>query len=314
MSVASGTASSHIDLLSKLRTFITSTASVADRWTELRYVTTSGAEELILRSTNVGVQAYVGIKAYTSSLSSNYAFILNGYTGYSGDPFYELGGAMQASENLIALPLTNSTIDYWFIANNRCIKIIAKIGSIYHQAYLGLMLPYFLPSHWTYPLCIGGSGLANIEGVPVLNNVTGTSVHAFWKPTNAGLTSSYNQVGTLAVRDFRNQWIRPYNDKAFTNNSLASGTWPYCQSIRQTNFSSMTNLRNNLDNSSYTLLPIIVCDAGTVSLLGELDGIKYTTGYGNSSGDTIVVGGTSHLCVPNVYRTGDGDYCAYKLA
>ena len=81
MAIETGNASSHVDLLSKLKTFICDTMTPSgDRWIVQRYVTTAGSEELIVKGVGYGGtdQIFVGLKAYSDSVADNFGLILNG--------------------------------------------------------------------------------------------------------------------------------------------------------------------------------------------------------------------------------------------
>lgn len=319
-----GTATSNVDLLSKLHTFLTATLPSNERWVSQRNVTTSGSEEVILRGVGGGSDfIYIGLKAYSDSASDNYGLILNGYTGFnSGLNFYSQPGTMEVSTGMVALPLSGpsaSNIAYWFIANSRRVIIIAKVGTRYHQAYLGFGIPYGTPTQWPYPLYIGGSAAVrtsgNDAGIAIKGTTSSTAIHAFWKPVNSfdGISGLSVNVGNLAVKAPDGTFRRPYLLVSGTGSSACSGTWPYVEGIRGT-YGGIINLRTTPSGSNYTLNPIIIVEGNPPNMWGEFDGIKHVTGYNLNSESVITVGGESWLCIQDVYRDDDDSMAAYKLA
>lgn len=323
MAFETGFAESHTDLLAKLKTFICDTMTPSgDRWVVQRNVTTAGSEELIVRGVGSGTdQIYVGLKAFSDAGTDNYGLILNGFTGFNTAlSFYDQPGAMQISQTPPVLPLLKSipananAIKYWFIASSRRFIIIARTGTVYHQAYLGWFLPYGTPLQYPYPLVVGGSGMLNSLGVPVKQNESTNQVHAFWKPIDAVNTiGNYpNNFGTLSFRDAAGAWKRPVLSNGGLNSSGGSGTWPYVEAIRNAR-SSYNNMRPNLDGT-YTLGPIIIVEGSPANMWGEFDSIKHTTGNNLTSEDIITIGSDNWLVVQNVFRTSDSDIACFKLA
>lgn len=315
----------HVDLLNKLRTFLTTTLPVGSRWVEQRFVYTYGSEELILRG--VGSSGsdyiYIGFKAYAiESGQGNYGLILNGFTGYNPLlSFYEQPGAMQISDTLISLPLKGSdTVKYWFIANARRVIIIAQVGSRWHQAYLGFGIPYGTPSQWPYPLIIGGSGAVRNSGgnigVPIEGTTSSTAIHAFWKPINVsdGLNGLTLNAGNLAVKAPDGAFRRPYLSVSGTASSLGSGTWPYVEGVRDTTYGGFLNMRSILGTNTYSLNPIMIVEGSPANIWGEFDGIKHVTGYNLDSTHVVIVNSEQWLCINNVYREDNDAMAAFKLS
>lgn len=314
----------HIDLLDKLRIFLTTTLPVGSRWITQRYVTTSGSEELILRG--VGTSGtdyiYIGLKAYSiTGGQGNYGLILNGFTGYNPLlSFYEQPGAMQISDTLITLPLRNTdSIKYWFIANSRRVIIVAQVGSRWHQAYLGFGIPYGTPSQWPYPLIIGGSGAVRNSGVntgvPIEGTTSSNAIHAFWKPINVfdGVVGLSSNVGNLAVKAPDGAFRRPYLSTGGTSSSASSGTWPYVESLRNNGYGGIINMRPILLSSTYALNPVMIVEGTPPNVWGEFDGIKHITGFNIDSTYTVIVGSEPWLCINNVYREDNDNMVAFKL-
>ncbi|HNC58875.1 MAG TPA: hypothetical protein PLP33_25850 [Leptospiraceae bacterium] len=325
MAFTQGWAESHIDFLNKLKTFVCDTMTPSgDRWISQRYTTTSGSEELIVRGKGYSGtdQIYIGLKAYSDSVNDNFALIVNGFTGFNNSlGFYEQPGAMTISECVPVLPLLSSNpvnanaIKYWIMADAAHIKIICRTGTVYHQAYLGFYLPYGTPPTYPYPLIAGGSGVCDSTGKPQKQSDVTSATHAFWKPIDAYNINPINaHVGSLAVKEPGGSWKRIFNtnNTALSNYSACTGTYPYVEETRGY-LSGFSNMRSNLDGS-YTLQPIVLIDGIPANTFGEFTNMRHVTGFNLSSEDVITIGSDTYLVIQNVFRTGDSDMVAYKLA
>lgn len=264
----------------------------------------------------------MGLKAYSNSLTDNYGLILNGYTGFNNSlTFYEQPGTMQAADLHIALPLVKSiptnanAIQYWFIANSRRFIVVARTGTVYHQAYLGWMLPYGTPSQWPYPLVVGGSGICSTSIVPVKQNVSSAQVQAFWKPIDGidSINGYSKNAGALAVKEPGGSYRRPILQSSGTGNSSCNGTWPYVEDTRGL-LGGFLNMRDNLDNS-YTLNPLIIVEGSPANMWGEFEGVKHVTGFGLTSEDLIAYRTAIIGYVCKTYSEPlTGDMVAYQLS
>lgn len=323
MAVQTGNASSHVDLLNKLKIFICDTMTPSgDRWIVQRYTTTAGSEELIIKGVGYGGtdQIYIGLKAYHDVIADNFALIINGFTGYNSLlPFYNQPGAMTLAElppclpSLSSSPVNSTAIKYWFIADPARFMVITRLGTTYHQAYGGFFLTYGTPPQYPFPLCAGGSGVVNGSGVPIKQNDVTNATHAFWKPIDAFNGTSYNShVSSLAIKDPGGAWRRPYMTSNGTSlGSSYTGTFPYCEDTRSY-LGGILNLRNNLDGS-YAMQSVVIVDGNPANMYGEFTGMKHLSGYNLNPEDVVQYAGDDYLIIPNVFRTADSDIVAYQL-
>lgn len=317
MTTLTGFTDTPANLLLTIKNFMTGTVGslpAIEQWSQLRYV---AGDELVLQSSSVSIRAIVGMKIYQDSATGIYSIILNGFNAWNNSlPFYQQSGALQQSQNLITLPLNSNSsnpneIKYWIIANGRHLKVIARIGSVYHQAYGGFIIPYGNPTEWPYPLCIGGSGLVNLSGVPERFSSTSNAINAFWKPQNAFSVGSFNETSTLFLRDGGGNQLRLWNRVSNTITNPSAGTWPYIEQLRET-AGDFTKIRLDTGNG-YNLFPIMICNDNPANIYGEFDGIRFITGFNNTTEDIVSISGTNWLIMQNVYKTGDGEFCAYQL-
>lgn len=289
-------ATSHTDLLAKIRTFCNANSAVEQEWVAGdRYLTKliGGGSDAI----------YFGLKVFTDSGNAIYGLVLQGYTGFqSGQAFDSQLGAI--ASNPPALAGWNSTITYWLFLNTRRLIVVAKMSGTYHMAYCGLILPYGTPAQWPYPLLIGGStyrGDTDNSGKPYAYSVTNGKVTNFWTPIN-----SDSSLGTLAIRDAGGAWYKLLNTAA-SNSYANKGTFPYLYSTRYAN-ARKTPGGNDL------LRPIQVVNNSPLGIYGELDGMKHVAGDGLTAEQTITVGSDTYIVFPNVSRTGADQWVAIKRA
>ncbi len=319
-----GTASSHIDLLDKLMTYVSITVTGSDQWDVERYVTTASQEELIIRGSGYSTtdDIYIGLKAYSDSINDNYALLLNGFTGFNTLlPFSQQPGCMSVSDCPPALALLNSVpvnataIKYWFIVDASRIIIIARTGTVYHQAYLGFYLVFGTPPTYSYPQIVGGSSVCDSLNRPPKQSDVTTATHAFWKPIDSYNINPINaHVGSLALREPGGSWKRIFNtnNTALSNYSACTGTFPFSEESRGY-LGGYTNMRSNLDGT-YAIQPVLIIDGIPANVFGYFTGVYHTTGFNLSSEDIVEIGGDDYLFINNVFRTGDSDGILYKLA
>ncbi len=112
---------------------------------------------------------------------------MRGHTSYNPSaPSFDPVGA---NSNPIGLPLVNSAIVYWFIANGRCFKVITRVNGRYDAMYAGFILSEHLPEDWSYPLFIGGSTYSRSNRASDDSNMHSN----FWNPSGS------NSLNTSAV-------------------------------------------------------------------------------------------------------------------
>lgn len=300
MATATGTATSYLDLLDKLRLFASTNATLTgagqawtvDRWT--------GGNELIMHGPGLsgGQTIYAGIKGYSDGPSDYFNWEVRGMHGFlTGDAFDAQPGESRA----VYLPLWNGSIPYWFIGNGQRLIVVAKVSTVYQVAYLGRILPYGLPAHYPDPVLIAAA-----TGVAATRWSATADPHSnITRPRGAGGTSGavFNHVD--------NSWV---DVTAESNSVMKVYTWPWQWHALYPYSEPMTHIDVNPDGT-YTLEAArLVQESPAVNLLGELDGVAFVTGQSNAAENTITVGSDSWLAVPNIYRSTRDAYCAIKLA
>jgi hypothetical protein len=260
---------------------------------------------------NDGLSAIlVGAHAFQRTDVDYYDWELCAFTGYDAAlPFYGQPGY----HGRLWLPLLNSSIPYWFVADGRRVVVIAKVGSQYETGYLGFVEPYFTPAQVPYPIALGGS-LALSSTAQYWNSVayrhSNSSVqhkaftHSDTQSQGAPANVYYAQA---RARDFSGNWQGYFSRTAdgLTSAPVAGEgrIWPLS--------GGMTNLDTCIDGS-YALFPTVLSD-GTPNHLGQFSGISVLTGQGLSAETLIRIGAVDHLAVPNITRTDRDDFLAVRL-
>lgn len=198
MAWTSGTASDYLDLLTRLKAFVTEQMLPAnERWQVMRWVPGPPAE-LVLKGVGLAGtdEIYVAIQTETSSDYGNWK--LRGYVTYN--PGVAFDAQYNSSQTFYAL-LTLSAMPYWFVANGRRIVVVVKTGTYYECVHLGLFLPYATPAQYPYPLVVGGSYNGSTRwsnAYTYRNHLPRTAGYsgAYWSPTGTWNSSPYFWPGT----------------------------------------------------------------------------------------------------------------------
>ena len=317
--VATGTATDYKNLLSLLRTFLTThtdlvNASPSQTWTEMRW-DTPDEYELIVKGPGLAGddEIYVGIQTYKNEGEDYYNWRLQGFTGYLAGAAFDLQpGAIANTPPSLALH--NNAIPYWFVATGRRFVVVARVSSVYEACYLGFLMPFGTPSQLPYPLTVGGSIIGGTNS-GYRYSTQMVSHRQFVSPGAYGTSntdSAINFSSTLML--LHGDWIALRNYYGISGEGaqsrLGCETWPYGDSLTNDTWALM---RNNMDGS-YPGFPIQAYqETPGDNVFGELEGCLAVPGFGLAAEDIITIGGVSHLVIPNVYRSGASDWWALAL-
>lgn len=308
MAVEIDTATDYLDLLDRLEAFLTTDVSpvwVTDLWDDTN---------LVMHGPGLASEdeIYIGAQAYANAGSDYYGWTLQGFTGYTAGQVFNQPGKISATPPI--LPLWDSTIPYWFVANGRRVVIVAQVSTVYVAAHLGLLKPYGSPGQFQYPLAIGGTGTGYAS---YRFSATGPDASQFIDPGAGGLA---DQTTRTALQVLFGSWLGMRN--FYHNTGLYSRTdrfvWPFSnQSSRiDTPYARSGGVGDYVQAPDGTpvLTPLVV---GTTSpskeVFGELEGCFHVSGQGMAAGDIVTVDSVDHLVVQNLYRTGRSDYWALAL-
>lgn len=343
-----GTATNYLDLLNRLVDFLSNpnrdnstgdpsidelvaiddgigSGEASQAWTVLKYdknYDAAGGYEVYLRGPGMSGEdeIYVGINTVKSAGDDYYNWRLFGMTGWVDgvDTEYQPGITQGRLPRML---LWNQPIKYWFVANGRRFIVVAKISSVYECCYMGFALPYGLPTQFPYPLVVGGSACPYTTGSYNRYSSTQNDHRSFMNPY--GYAAGAIVTGTFDANAYQStlkvlqgtSWIEIQN-KSSSTLYYTNCVWPYCNSENQTyqiNYFS-NKLRENIDGS-YPIFSTIICmSSPSKSIMGELQGVFATTGFGGlAAEDIFTVDGKTYVAFPCVYNADRSDWFALKL-
>lgn len=271
----SGGTLAHYRMLEKIR----DVAVTSGFWTVMRYDTVPVNRELILKGVGyTGTEEiYVGFRTYHDVSADYYNLLAGVFTGYVSSNSFDT----QPGARLSGVPCHNNRVDYWLTVNPQRIACVMKVGTpVYEHFYVGKFFPYARPSQYPYPVICGGmlSGAAATRFSETTHSMP-------YKGNRANLGMRFNTGVWLQVE----AW--PWNNGYITSTSA---------------FSQSGTLRDS--SNTYPLLPVILNDAN--GLYGELDGVKFISGFNNVTENTC---GTDWVVFQDVWRTGFTDYLVLKM-
>lgn len=263
----------HYKMLEKIR----DVAVASGFWEVMRYDTSKADRELILKGEGYtgAEEIYVGVRTYQNASADYYNLCVATFTGYVPSNTFDT----QPGVRLSGVPAHNQRIDYWLTVNPQRIACCMKVGTpVYEHFYIGKFFPYARPSQYPYPIVCGG----------MLNGAAATR----YSDISHSMPYKGNRVN-LGMRFNTGVYLQPETHP--WNNTYLAGTT-----------SAQTQLRDTKD--SYPLLPVILNDAN--GIYGELDGVRYVSGFNNVVENTC---GPDWVVMQDVSRTGFVDYIALKL-
>lgn len=271
----SGGTLAHYRMLEKIR----DVAVASGFWTVMRYDTVPVNRELILKGVGyTGTEEiYVGFRTYHDVSADYYNLLAGVFTGYVSSNSFDT----QPGARLSGVPCHNNRVDYWLTVNPQRIACVMKVGTpVYEHFYVGKFFPYARPSQYPYPVVCGGmlSGAAATRFSETTHSMP-------YKGNRANLGMRFNTGVWLQVE----AW--PWNNGYITSTSAFTGSG---------------TLRDS--SNTYPLLPVILNDAN--GLYGELDGVKFISGFNNVTENTC---GTDWVVFQDVWRTGFTDYLVLKM-
>lgn len=310
MAWETGSVTNYDDLLDKLKTFLTTDATlvaagqnwtvmkdeiITDRYIYFRGPGLAGNDEI-----------HVNIRRFFSAAGGVYNWEFQGATSYDGGLDY----ANQPGSNQTCFYcLSNGVMNYWFFANGRRFIVITKIGTVFVSAYAGFIMPYALPSEYPYPMFIGATSYLESRSYSEPDYYTS----AFWKMGYGYRNTVELRIDSaVQLRLVSGLWL-PFKQNTVTTYEDNSGAiWPYWSiDVASNSDPGIGNLTKNMDGS-YSILPIILYSStyDTKDVFGELDGVFHTPGIDLNSEDTLTIGGDTYLCFQNVEDVGRNDFAA----
>lgn len=309
MAFTTGTASSHKDLLTKLRDYL-----AAQGWTINAFsagATLAAVGNLFVTGPGQpgGQKVNISIQTDADTGTNRYAWKVCGHTEYRAELAF---GQQPFNGPSHWFNLWPNEMTYWFYVNDRRFIVIAKIGTYYMSMYAGFFLPFALPAEYPFPYYIGAT----------------RAFLSTYDEANAGQRSFYDPGpggGSLLSRESRT-WSVVQNGQdqgnvldsygGSNNNAI---TWPLrlpqgeddFQAYYDTAWSQFRLLRPLL-NGVMPLWQVQLYDTPNNEMVGALDGTFVTGGFNRAPEQTIVVGAKTYRLFINVGRNTPKHYFAVE--
>lgn len=314
MSFTTGEAANQNDLLDKLRLWLVSIGWVQLRYTPAAVAGASAQLSLQGSGSGAGDEFYCHIETVFDVATGSYGWKMQSSTGYS--PTLPIASQENLSPSGYFTVWAN-TMKYYFYANSRHFKVIAKVSTSYISCYAGLLLPYALPTEYRKPFCIMGN---NVSLQPASTNNASNRMIA--DPSNGSSYYLSKEGVWLSVYNHVNTGTDAAPMFTATGSPPNVIVWPHSSTGCNTGSSSnkidwSTTGISSLRANSAGELPMIQCQlinclATNRHIVGALDGV-YATGGTNRASEQITTAGSKTLRMfQNSSRNGARDFMAIE--
>jgi hypothetical protein len=373
MAFKTGTATDYKDLLLQLRDFMLGvdvSPNVDRGWRVARQYTDNLSPEpadyeIIFEGT--GSQSpernlYFAVQTYENSTIGYYNWSITGLTAYaSTSPETELknqpgnifgnqisDGPGILNGQIVAVPLQNTSMTYWFHVNGRRVIMVVKTGVSYQFMYCGFIDTYATETEYPYPLMIMGSTFQE-QQVFSDNDLQYSAIPSPFGDS-AGHNSAFagiQSVGWLRFPDGEWRAVKNYYNNSNSSSAIQNYVvrlFPIAESGSTTTIdpdfvfafntafdteffsggqggtpASLLAKTNNSPNDITAIWPFVMVysDPGAVSYhLGELNNCYWCSGVGGvTSEDELFDEGVSprnkYRVFQNIHRTDP--WCFYAV-
>ena len=335
MAYVNGTAADHNGLVAELINFLTTDSGLSSEgnlWT--KPWASSDGSQFVMQASGVdgSVPVFVGFRTAFDATTQSFILYMRGMTGIdSGATDYSQHANPSAE---VAICLDSNPIEYWIMANNRRVILVAKISTVYESFYAGFFLPYALPTTYAYPYYIAGTRGAVAPLTPNWRS-SDTNHTCMIRPTE-GQGAGYGNASTpsayMMLPDGSWQFFSDTGNAALLGNScqmtppnggqggpLSENLYAYFNGNNQGIMGApfYSQVAPNLDGG-FTLFPLTIVSAtpagGNVNeTYGVLEGVYWTPGYDNAAENTVTISGLVHTVFQNVFRSTYIDYFAVAM-
>ncbi len=293
------TAADHVDLFDRLIAFLQDSSGGPD-WTLLDYNSADSRALFVAAGLTALEEIYFGVSLHASVDTDTFALGFWMFRAYnpSLDDLEQPG-----TSAVVYLPVWNTSMPYWFVANAQRLIITAKVSTTYQSGYVGKFLPYGTPGEYPQPYYLG---------MPVSSPTTR------WSTTNEDNRNFWDPGLGARIALPAGTWQRTRNwSESGGGESDVSGSnyvWPYNSNISTTAPRlRYRELRENVDGT-YALWPLILHgELPDADIYGELQGAYAVSGFNNASENIVEIGGDDYLVLQNMHRTTRYYYAAVKL-
>ena len=292
-----GNATDHVDFFDQLVAFLQS-STPGPEWTLLDYETAGSA--LFMSPGMSGLeQIYYGFSIHESVSDDAYALGQWMFRDYNAALPHL---AQPGHSGVVYLPLWNTSMPFWFIANAQRVMLVAKVSTTYQASHAGKFLPQGTPGEYPQPYYLA----APVETATRRWSTIVEGDRNFWDPGGAAVIGLPGAI-----------WRNIENFREAGGESGTDGTnyvWPFYSPVGSSAIiTRYRELRENLDGS-YSLWPLVLNgEDPDLDIYGEIDGAFAVSGFNNATENTVEIGGDDYLVVQNMHRTARMYYAALKL-
>jgi hypothetical protein len=298
-------------------------------------VTAQDKEVILMGEGGGSDQIYVGIRTYPSGSARNWECA--GFTGYDADLAFEsqpgispgrFDGAAGFDEGAF-VPLSSTTITYWFYVDSYSIRAIPRIGTSYMNMYLGFLDRFGTAAEFPYPLMIMGCssdpdklfsstavgfsgmldphGSADVDGPGWLRTPGGTWLAVQNSYVNGG--SRYQRQDCVVYPCSTPKHTNmPAEDRPFLTNFV---TTDFCPASGNPGVASVQLLQTpDSPNDVTILLPATIVESQSSTeyrIHGQMRKVYWfnalTGGSSIVAEDTLTIGGDTYKVFQNVNRS-----------
>lgn len=241
---------------------------------------------------------FVPIYTYVDESQDIYNLCFRGYR-FEDPLIAEQSALNNIGSNSVAMCLRNVPIVYWITAHGGRVMILTKHTGLYQFAYLGFGLPYETPALHPYPCIIAAPS-------PSITKKYDNTEFDFENIPNAGI----NGVAAYGPSGVWNNYGNQNNTNS--NGGNLSGNGVILPRATNTSGGKIGLLRDNLDGS-LPMIPITLRLHSPEHMWGEPDGIRWISGFNNTTESLTREGQIDWISFPSVFRTGVNDWSAMAL-
>lgn len=271
-------------------------------------------------------EIFVGFHPFYRLDADYYNWLVCGFDGHLAAE--EFLTQPNISKHNAFMPLIDSSMEYWIVANGRRVVVVSKISTQYESCYLGFYDSFFPPNEQPYPMAIGASmhrGVQNWAWQPGNSptwesstiwrydqNVSRHSAFTHSDPGTSSITaddSTLTFMANLLVRQLDGSYWPAYagRTKSYVSHQAGLGRtyniWPLTD--------NPVSVNPNFDGS-YTLFPIQLL-AKPVNPAGQLDGVAWVTGQSIAAESELDEGPRKWIVFPDISRNTRLSFFALEL-
>lgn len=312
-----GTAANYIDLLDKLRLFLTTNTNLVNAgqaWTTLDW---SGATEkrLIIEGPGrPGAQPVtLGFQTAQNQSIDSFIWYISGMVAYAGSgEIDEQPGASSTAKR--SFNLWNSSIPYYFIANGARVMVVAQVSTYFMFGYFGHIIPYAAPSEMPQPILIAGT--ASYGWSRYSDSGTASIISPKLHASSSGALN--NDQSPAVFRRLDGSWWWWGSVATDSQNEKDNGSFDLSSDYDSYTSSIGVRMGQSVDDK-LILDPIDIIipwdtSAEGIGVLGVLEGAYKTNPSEATPGSTVVVDSRTFLICNNVWRLDFSDFIALELS